>query len=97
MARSTHTRTGEWGSKRRKEVAKTLRQTDRHLAIREGLSDIRDPKLPGDFAIDTHEFRGIVKARIAAKLGCTAIVHEWVCATCGGPECRHAFGPWDRA
>lgn len=41
MARSTHTRPGEWGSKARKAEARSLRIADRKAAIAEGIADAR--------------------------------------------------------
>ncbi len=82
MARTTHTRPTEYGSKARKEEGKDLRGTDRKAAIAEGLDDV-----PAEEAgvVTEHEFKGEIEDGF------------YQCVRCGGAEHIHEFGPWDHS
>ena len=80
MARTTHTRPTEYGSKARKLEGKDLRGTDRKAAIAEGLEDV-PPEEAG--TVTEHEFSGEIEGGF------------YVCTRCGGAEHIHEFGPWD--
>ena len=54
--KTTHTRSGEWGSKARKEANRQLRVADRERAIREGVGDLTDEQLADCPVCGSHWF-----------------------------------------